>query len=107
MPQPIDMQTELARALIADRIQQGTERAAMAAALRARQKGEEQEAVGETQVDDTPESQSEHIDPEMKRRNSYMGRRRKGNQQQDESNRNSGEKTRPAGPEDHNFDVSV
>ena len=60
MPQPIDMQTELARTIMADRIQQVAERSAMAAALRNRQLGEDQEALAETQVDDTPESQSEH-----------------------------------------------
>lgn len=103
MPQPIDMQTELARATMADRIQQVTERAAMAAALRARQQGEENQALEETQVDDTPESQSEHIDPETKRRNPYRGRRRKGHQRQDAAGGTQGD----AGLENHNFDVSV
>lgn len=104
MPQPIDMQTELARTLMADRIQQVSERSAIAAAMRARLQGEDEESVAETQVQDTAEPQSEHVDPELKRRNAYLRRKRK--QQQDESNRNPG-RPGPGGSADHSFDVSV
>lgn len=99
------MQTELARTVMADRVQQVSERAAMAAAMRARVQGEEDEALAETQVDDTPESQSEHIDPDLKRRNPY-GRGRRKDKGQAESNRKAGGGG-SAGSADHSFDVSV
>lgn len=104
MPQPIDMQTELARATMADRIQQVTDRASLAAAMRAKLDGEQHQALGETQVDDTPESQSEHVDPDLKRKNPY-GRR--GSRRRSRDGSDGRRDTGRAGTTGHNFDVSV
>jgi hypothetical protein len=105
MPQPIDMQTELARTTLANRIQQVTERATHLAAIRAVAANDEEQILGETQVDESPDAQSEHVDPETKRRNPFVRTRH--------AKRDSGEsheskpRDRRADSGDHHFDVSV
>ncbi len=106
MPQPIDMQTELGRALLADRIQQTVDRAALAASMRARLEGEDDQVLSETQVDESPESQSEHVDPELKRRNPYV-RRRHNRESEGNDEQRDRRIVRPTGSDGHNFDVSV
>lgn len=107
MPQPIDMQTEMARATMADRVQQAVDRAAMAAAMRARVEGDGEQVLAETHVGQAPESQSQHIDPELKRRNPYVRRRtRKAAANQDDP-AGASSTARAGVPADHHFDVSV
>lgn len=106
MPQPVDMQTELGRAIMADRIQQANDRAALVSAMRARVEEDDERGVAETQVAETAETQSEHVDGEGKRKNPFVGRRRKGSASGKDSPGAKG--LRGHGPSDeHHFDVSV
>ena len=107
MPQPIDMQTELGRATMADRVQQAVDRASLAAAMRARQEQAEDQVLAETHVEQTPESQSDHVDTEQKRRNPFVGRRRREPSPKQGGTIRGAETAPPAGPEGHHFDVSV
>ena len=81
MPQPIDLPTELARMDTTTRMQQIAERANLALQQRLLLESEEEGVQRETAVTDTPESESEDLDGEYKRRTPYAGRRRKRNQQ--------------------------
>lgn len=78
MPQPIDMQTEIARVTMADRIQDATSRAALAAQQRAVTEEERLQVQTETAVEETPETQSEHIDEDGRRKAPFVRKRSKG-----------------------------
>lgn len=114
MPQPIDMQTEMARITMAERMQEAA-RAQLAAHQRAASEQDKLRVDMETAVHDTDESQNEHIDGEQKRRNPYSRLRKK-------KRKESGELRDPAAsvfytaadgkqiaedPEDHGLDVTV
>ncbi len=76
MPQPIDLQTELGRLMAAERVQQVADRVSLVAQQRVAA-DEQQQRVGlETQVQQT-HAKSEEIEPEMRRKNPYMGRRKR------------------------------
>ena len=77
MPQPVDLQTEVARVTAAERIQAIADRASLAAQQRAAAEVQDLRIQEEQQVVETPEAQSEHIDAEARRRNPYAGRRRR------------------------------
>lgn len=76
MPQPIDFQTELSRVAAVERAQQIADRLALNAQQRLAQEIEEQRTLAETQVHQ-PEAKSGEVEPELKRKNPYVGRRRK------------------------------
>ncbi len=76
MPQPIDFSTELARMSAVERIQQVTDRLSLAAQQRSTTEVQEQRVASETQVQQT-QPQSEEVNPELRRRNPYAGRRRR------------------------------
>lgn len=104
MPQPIDMQTELGRATMAERIQNASARALAVAQQREQLEEENARRVRETQVNETTETQSEHVDGDGKRKNPYVGKRRAkkaGAGDEPEAKR------KPPAQGDHNFDVSV
>jgi hypothetical protein len=77
MPQPIDMQTELARVHVAERIQQIADRASLAGQHRQEIETEQTRIARETQVQETPQPESEQVEAEGKRRNPFAKRRRK------------------------------
>lgn len=77
MPQPVDFQTEIGRTVAAERIQQVVDRGALAAQQRLAQELEEDQFRQENTIHESPETQNEEIDEELKRRNPYAGRRRK------------------------------
>jgi len=77
MPQPIDMQTEIARVTMADRIQDATSRAALAAQQRAVTEEEGRQVQAETTVEETPENQSKHIDKDGRRKAPFARKRSK------------------------------
>ena len=87
MPQPVDLQTEVARATAVERIQQLADRVSLAARQRVASAAQEDRLVSETQVQQTPQAQSEEIDAEARRRNPYVGRRRrrKGDDNEDDA----------------------
>ena len=77
MPQPIDLQTELARTEMAARIQEMAGRGALVGMQRDRLDDERLKAEAETKVEDTQKTQGEHIDKDGRRKNPFVKRRRK------------------------------
>lgn len=77
MPQPIDIHTELARVDTTTRVQQVADRAALAAQQRNTLEAEERRAVAETNVHEKEEIDSDHLDPEYRRRSQYGARRKR------------------------------
>lgn len=112
MPQPIDMQSELARTVIAERVQAITDRASMAASMRARLDEEDTQSTSQSTVGETPEMQNEHVNEDGRRKNPFVKRRKR-----KVSKSGSGEaKTfynahecaeESVDPANHDFDVSV
>jgi len=76
MPQPIDMQTEVARVTAAERIQQIADRQSLAAMQRAATAAQDERIEVETQVQQA-DPKSQQVDRETRRRNPYVGRRRR------------------------------
>jgi hypothetical protein len=104
MPQPIDFQTELSRVAAVERVQQIADRLAVNAQQRLAQEIQEQKTLAETQVHE-PEAKSGEVEPELKRKNPYVGRRRKREEKPDEE-------SVPAEPvlppdESHSLDVTI
>ena len=110
MPQPIDMQTELGRTMMAERIQDAATRGALAAQQRAQVEEKKAQALRETQVDETPETQSEHVDEDGRRKNPFVKRRSRRKDQKGPSgpSARSTRTGRAASVDnDHRFDVSI
>jgi len=103
VPQPIDLQTELGRLMAAERVQQLADRVSLVAQQRVAA-DEQQQRVGlETQVQQT-HAKSEEIEPEMRRKNPYMGRRKHRAPVEPEPE----EKPRPpVSDEPHQLDITV
>ncbi len=76
MPTPIDPNTEILRVNLAERIQQIADRASLLGQVRQSVNEEERRIVDETQVKQT-EQKSEQVETELKRRQPFMGRRRR------------------------------
>lgn len=106
MPQPVDLQTELARLNAADRLQQAADRASIAALQRAAQEDQQTRLQTETTVQQTQHAESEQVRGDEKRKNPFVGRRRKRH-----SNANESESPvateHPPDLDPHNFDVMV
>ncbi len=110
MPQPIDMQTELGRSMMAERIQDAATRGALVAHLRDQVEEKKAQALRETQVDETPEAQSEHVDEDGRRKNPYVTRRSRRKDQKDpagQSARSARKKRAASTDDDHRLDVSI
>ncbi len=108
MPQPIDMQTEFARTMMAERVQNAMDRASLAAQQRALTEADEDRVEAETQVQETQETENPEVDADGRRRNPRVARRKKGkgvDEDQEDSPTVSG--TTGDGPETHGLDVSV
>lgn len=76
MPQPIDPNTEIMRISVAERIQQVADRASLAAQARASSETEQRTMHVESEVDETHQK-NEQVDPETRRRQPFMGRRKR------------------------------
>ncbi len=110
MPQPIDMQTELGRSMMAERIQEAATRGALAAHQRDQLKEKQEQALRETQVSETPETQSEHVDEDGRRKNPYVKRRSRRKDQGGPSGPSEAGTPNPraaADADDHRLDVSI
>lgn len=112
MPQPVDLQTEIARVTAAERIQQSADRASLAAQQRGTAEIEETRVAAETQVQETDETVNERIDENGRRRNPFARRRRK--KEKDESGAASLSKAKagdlrviPEGTDEHTLDVTI
>lgn len=77
MPQPVDLQTELGRVSAAERIQQIADRASLASLQRTAEEVAQNRVSQESQVQQTDQPQSEQVDAEAKRRNPFVGRRKR------------------------------
>jgi hypothetical protein len=77
MPQPIDFNTEGLRQHAADRIQEIAARQSLAAQQRLAIQDQEERVEHETQVQDTQESQEQAVDEEGRRKNPFIGRRKR------------------------------
>ena len=114
MPQPIDPHTELARLTTAERIQQIADRSSLAAQARNSEEAEKARTNAETNVQQT-DQKSEEVDQELRRKNAFIGRRRKKKNkdaQQDETTEhtfyNADERQEIVpDPDDHNLDVTI
>lgn len=78
MPQPIDMQTEFARTMMAERVQNAMDRASLAAHQRTLTEADEDRVDAETQVQETKETENRQVEADGRRRNPYVGRRKRG-----------------------------
>lgn len=76
MPTPIDPNTEILRVNMAERIQQIADRASLLGQVRQSINEEEKRVIEETQVKQT-EQKSEQVDTELKRRQPFLGRRKR------------------------------
>jgi hypothetical protein len=116
MPQPIDVQTELARLTAAERVQQISDRLSLVAQHRVAVDIQEQQVVSETQVQQA-HAKSEEVEEEARRRTPYRGRRhRKDNELDAESEPGEGSSAVPApgdmetvpdGSAPHQLDVTI
>lgn len=114
MPQPIDMQTEFARTVMADRVQNAMDRASLAAQQRALTEADEERLDAETQVQETKETENRQLDADGRRRNPYVGRRRRGKgedeDREDSPKVSDAARDRPVIADDqdmHGLDVSI
>ena len=67
MPQPIDMQSEITRVSMAERMQDAATRSSLAALQRAQLEAESDERVKSTQVNETEETQQSKIHSDERR----------------------------------------
>jgi len=104
MPQPIDLPTELARATQVERIQQIADRTSLAAQQRLAAEVDENRVQVEQNVNETPDSDTEGLDRDGRRRVPYVARR-KG--RSTDENQETGRRPRGHDGESHRFDVSV
>ena len=109
MPQAIDMQTELGRVILAERIQDAATRGALASLQREQLEEKKAQALRETQVDETPEAQSEHVDEDGRRKNPFVKRRSRRKDRKGSSGQSGKSAPNPhaADADDHQLDVSI
>ncbi len=114
MPQPIDPQTEIVRTSAAERIQQIADRTSLAAQARVAADSATLQRDLETQVQQS-KMKSDEMNRELKRRNPFVGRRKKREQGSHEGENqkarhfyNASEKEVLADdPREHDFDVEI
>ena len=107
MPQPIDHNTEVARAAAVERIQQVADRASLAAQRIAAEHAEREQVDAETRVKDTQETENPELDGDGRRRTPYSKRKGK-RKKSDQSEWSAGEE--PVIDDDsdrHRLDVSI
>jgi len=113
MPQPIDMLSEISRTNMAERVQEATTRANMAALQNAQEQLEAEHRAKETKVGKTTESENPEVDAKGKRKNSFVKRKKKkrsAHAGDDPSHvfYSAGEgKTVVDDPDNHDLDISV
>ncbi len=72
MPQPVDLQSEIAKVSAAERVQAIADRLSLAAQQRLQEQEQEDRLRAETEVVETDAPQNEGLDPEGKRRNPFV-----------------------------------
>ena len=113
MPQPIDPNTEIVRTNAAERIQQATDRASLAGQARSANEAAKERSDAESQVRQLREK-STRVDEELRRRNPFLGRRRRKKRDGEESEDathtfyNADERQEVVeDPEGHELDVTI
>ena len=114
MPQPIDLQTELARTNTVERIQQIADRVSLVAQQRTAVEADEERLRQEQQIQQTPETENPEVDADGHRKNPTVGRRRRRKRDQSDADKsaktvyNATEETEAAGDtEGSKLDVSI
>lgn len=109
MPQPIDMQTELARTLVAERIQDASARAALLAQQRAQVEEERVRTAQQAQVTESKQADHREVrDKEEQGEPQERGRKRSGATPQAAAEPPSAAPRKALEPgAEHGFDVSV
>ncbi len=114
MAQPIDIQTELGRATLVERVADIQGRLAIAAQQRAHSDAVEMRTVAETLVRQARHAENSEIEPDGRRRNPFVGRRKKKTAKaaagtETASTFYTAEETREvaADPEVHKLDISI
>ncbi len=105
MPQPIDMQTEVARTLLAERILQAHGRANLTAQQRQAMEQRQIRMKVETQVNEAEELKDRDVDPDGKGANTSSGQSK--SHRDDEKRPGETAHKRPAGDEGLHLDVSI
>lgn len=112
MPQPVDLQTEVARITAAERIQQIADRVSLAAQQHAAVETETERVADETTVRQ-PLPKGPEVDTEERRRNPFAGQRKKSGKDRERdaaAHKFYGRDEHEADaddPDDHKFDVTV
>ena len=113
MPQPIDMQSELNRVAMAERMQEAATRASLAAQHRARLDVEDDERIRETQVNETEKTSRSEVDRDGRRKAPFVQRRvkKKKKTPADEASHvmytSHEQKEIVPDPDDHDLDVTI
>lgn len=112
MPQPIDMQSEITRVTMAERMQDVASRSSLAAQQHAATESKEIDQARETQVNETEKAEHSKIDADGRNKNSgakKRGKRKKGaNAEQSHTVYTaSEEKEVLQDPEDHDLDITI
>lgn len=76
MPQPIDMQSELARTTMMERIQDAASRTNLAALQRASEEGEQARVDADTQVVESREAEGREVEGDGRRKSPFLRRRK-------------------------------
>ena len=106
MPQPVDMQTEIARATLAERIQDSLGRSNLAALQRAQLESDEARMGKESQVNETQETQNGKVDADGEQKNPPSKRRKRKSRDSTEKSARS-QARRSNDDEDHLLDVRI
>ena len=103
MPQPIDVQSEVGRATMVEKMQQVSDRLSLAAQQRVAAEEEEAHLKQETQVNEKDDVEGEAVDGDGRRRTPF-GKRGSNADGEDEE----GAESRPrVDGEEHQFDISI
>ncbi len=111
MPQPIDFNTEIAKISAAERAQEVMARASLAAQQRQTIAEQQTQIQTETQVIQTAQTENLAVEPEPKRRNPFVGKRRRKQTDEEPQNAEQQNKERESPPvaetEHHQLDITI
>lgn len=112
MPQPVDFNTEVAKVTAAERAQEVMARVSLAAQQRQTTAEQENRVRAETEVRQTAETENLQVQADAKRRNPFIGRRRRRHTPSEDAGdagaaSPGAENTARTDPEQHQLDVTV
>lgn len=104
MPQPIDLQTELGRLSMTEKVQQVADRASLAAQQRSAMEAEADRQAAETEVNQTDSVEQEAVESDGRRKAKEERKKRK---ETGESRQDAPEKRPPNDTDEHRLDVTI